>query len=321
MLAKYKKIIITFYLILLLVSYISYCVYIYKSPYTIIAYFPTGSSINQISGYLANNKIIANRYVFSLIMKILNKYQLPIISGEYRFTQNNSTFTIINHLIKGKRVVRKFTIPEGITINSVIKIINTTEGLLGLIEENLTECNILPNTYYYYYGDQKDTLIKKMKNAQKEFLQKSLKYYDYQILKNEQDVLNLASIVEKETALDSERAIIAGVYLNRLRLNMRLQADPTLIYSLSNGDGVIDHALTRAELKIDSPYNTYLKAGLPLTAIACPGKKSILAVISPIEHNYLYFVANDIDKSHLFATNLLQHNINNKIRKSLKNKL
>ncbi len=127
-----------------------------------------------------------------------------------------------------------------------------------------------------------------------------------QIIKNQNDVVTLASIVEKETSLPHERPCIAGVFINRLSIGMPLQADPTVVYALTMGQQPLNRKLTFADLKLESPFNTYVKRGLPPHPIACPGKDAILSVLHPLKTSFLYFVANGT-KGHTFSDNFSSH--------------
>jgi UPF0755 protein len=168
----------------------------------------------------------------------------------------------------------------------------------------------MPSTYFYSYGDQKERLIEQMRKAMTLALDEvTAKLSADSPLKSRLDVLILASIVEKETGLDSERTTIAGVFINRLKKGMKLQADPTSIYAITEGKFKLARPLTKKDLAIISPYNTYYTSGLPPGPIACPGVKSLNAVVTPAKTNALYFVVNG-KGGHNFSSNLMDHNEN-----------
>jgi len=174
----------------------------------------------------------------------------------------------------------------------------------------LSEGTLLPETYDYYYGDSKQHLMQRMAKAMEKL--KNMAWTQYQsvcFLKTWDEVLALASIVEKETALAAERDLVASVYLNRLRLNMPLQADPTIIYASTKGQTSFYRPIFKSDLALESPYNTYLQKGLPPTPIACPGQASIMAVLRPASTAYLFFVANG-EGGHDFSCDLKTHNQN-----------
>jgi UPF0755 protein len=163
----------------------------------------------------------------------------------------------------------------------------------------------MPETYEFYWQDEEQNIVKRLVTEFREFWVDSLQKRMVMLGLTLNDVMTMASIVEGEAIYDSERPIIAGVYYNRLRIRMPLQADPTVIYAVS------DHTrrLTRNDLKVNSPYNTYLRYGLPPGPINNPGKKSILAALYPQKHNFLYFVA-DANGRHRFAKNYSEHQSN-----------
>jgi UPF0755 protein len=170
----------------------------------------------------------------------------------------------------------------------------------------------LPGTYYFSQGELRQNLVNRL-NAS---MIQTLKTVNSKFL-NSDEILILASIVEKETKLPQEKQTVAGVYLARLKLKMRLQADPTVIYAISGTVGTMSRALTRQDLKFASPYNTYMHCGLPPTAICCPGKDTLVAVANAKPEEYLYFVA-DHTGGHAFSETLEGHNANVKKWRLLK---
>ncbi len=268
-----------------------------------------GTSLINISKELGSANIIKYPYLFVLIAKISNLSD-RIQAGEYEFTREISPKSVLKKMASGKTFVRKLTIPEGFTVSQILKIINEDSYLVGEINIPVNEGELLPETYNYSYGDNRNKIIQRMKDSMTGLLDKVWEErVPNELIKTKNDVIIFASIIEKETALDSEREKIAGVFLNRLKKNMLLQTDPTVIYALTKGEYVLNRSLTREDLNIDSPYNTYRKLGLPPMPIASPGKKSILAALHPEENNLLYFVA-DGNGGHNFASSLLEHNKN-----------
>jgi UPF0755 protein len=300
----------------LLGGYFYYNLFLHKNSSEITLYFPYGTPVIEIAKQMKEAQVIGDEKTFIIAAKLAQINRKTLISGEYKFATGISPYVAMLKLIRGERVLRKLTIPEGLTVKATMKAINNAPGLLGEITEEVKECNILPETYLYYFGDNKDSIVRAMKSAFKKFTTETMST-NRSGLRDIDSVITLASIVEKETKVAEERPRIAGVYLNRLQVEMPLQADPTIIYGMSNGLGAIGRELTRDDLKINNPYNTYLQKGLPPTAIACPGKASILAVINPEKHDYLYFVA-DSSGGHVFAKSLSEHNKNNIARKARK---
>lgn len=283
---------------------------IHTNPEEQILYVPSSTHVRGIAKQLKQHGVISNQYIFMLAAKAFQTLQKSYLqSGEYRFEKGVNILQVIEQMQQGKKIVRKIVIPEGITIEGVKQILNSAQGLIGEIEmaqHNLCECNILPDTYFYYYGETKTQLIAKMQEHQISFLRSlGLNTTD----PSTQEIITLASIVEKETAIESEKARVAGVYANRLKISMPLQADPTVVYAISSKTGKLDRALTTEDLKTPSSYNTYINTGLPPTAIACPGKSSIVAALKPLHHNELYFVA-DGSGGHAFAQDYKTHQRN-----------
>lgn len=198
-------------------------------------------------------------------------------------------------------------IPEGITVSEIISKINGEERLVGEIIGTIPEGFLMPSTYFYSYGDQKEQIISKMRTLMSLELDKVMtRLLPNSPLKNRLDVLTLASIVEKEATLDEEKPIIAAVFINRLKKNMRLQACPTTIYAITRGQYKLTRNLTKKDLTIKSPYNTYYTPNLPPGPISCPGVKSLEAVVNPAKVNFLYFVSNG-KLGHYFSSNYDDH--------------
>jgi UPF0755 protein len=168
----------------------------------------------------------------------------------------------------------------------------------------------MPDTWFYSWGDSRERFVERQRVAMSKLLLELWRQRAPGLpLRTPQDALVLASIVEKETSLASERARVAGVYINRLRRGMRLQADPTVVYGINEGAGPLDRPIRRADLELPHAWNTYVIEGLPPTPIANPGRASIEAVLKPAATEDLYFVA-DGNGGHLFARTLPEHNRN-----------
>lgn len=274
-----------------------------------------GSSITKIAEKLHKNKATCNFY-FTLmgaaLFKIAGK---KLKSGEYQFQKNQNTIDVLMQIANGSVVKHFLTIPEGLTVSEIIEKIEKIEILKGEIKNLPEEGSLLPQTYDYYYADSRQSIIDRMKSEMDK-----LKYkYLGQENSDWKEILTIASIVEKETSIPTERAVVASVYLNRLEIGMPLQADPTVIYAVTNGKTSFARSISKTDLKIDSKYNTYINKNLPPTPIACPGEESIKAVINPADTNFLYFVANG-KGGHEFSSNLKQHNLNVKNWKNFKNR-
>lgn len=269
--------------------------------------FEPGTSVRKITSILHNEKVISNPLIFNPIAIIYDTIKSPLKSGEYQFTKNISPLQVIRILSSGKSMVRKFVIPEGENVYSIISALKENEKLIGSIDENVTEGFLFPSTYHYSFRDQRSKLLIDMKRHMSSILDELMpELQPDSPLRTRLEVLTLASIVEKEALFDDEKPRIAAVYINRLNKRMRLQADPTTIYAMTKGKEKLGRALRRKDLKIKSEYNTYFIYGLPPTPIACPGKKSIEAVIKPLKTNELYFVVDGRGR-HKFANTHKQH--------------
>lgn len=268
-----------------------------------------GDSLNKIAQSLQDKKLVNDKYIFILFSKI-NRIYPQIKAGEYLFNGEFSVKQTAEKLSSGKVYLRKVTFPEGLTSTEIAKILHKENFLSKDEFAAPAEGSILPETYTYMRGDSPEKIIKQAQKAMQNVLEQAWQERDPNLpLQSKEELLILASIVEKETGIGMERAQVASVFVNRLRLGMLLQTDPTVIYALTNGKEDLNRPLTRKDLSIDSPYNTYKYAGLPPTPICNPGKDAIYAAAHPSETPYLYFVASG-NGGHNFAATLSEHNEN-----------
>jgi UPF0755 protein len=275
-------------------------------------------STKNVARILQQEGVIYNAKVFWIFAQV-GKFFGPIKAGEYVFAPHISNFDIIRKMQQEDVFVRKMTIPEGYTTAQIINALKKEEKLSGDINENYEEGDLLPETYFYIYGETKSQMLDKMAVSMREILDDLWKKRNKEVqLKSKKEALVLASIVEKESKLDEDRPKIASVFLNRLKKGMKLEADPTTIYAITKGAYVLERPLTKKDLRIDSPFNTYKYKGLPSTPIANPGIESLIAVLNPIETNYLYFVVADCEGRHNFSSNMQQHNKNVAIYRKLR---
>ncbi len=199
---------------------------------------------------------------------------------------------------------------EGVTSWQVMDTLNAMDVLDGTIEAIPAEGTLAPDSYEFQPGDDPNALVARMTAAQSEFLAEAwAARADGLPLESPEEALILASIVEKETGVAEERRQVASVFVNRLNLGMKLQTDPTVIYGVTKGEGVLGRGLRQSELRRETPWNTYVIPALPPTPIANPGRESILAALNPDTTEYIFFVA-DGTGGHAFATNLEDHNRN-----------
>ena len=268
-----------------------------------------GMGVDQIAELLAFHRTIEEPLIFRAAARLL-KMGRKLKAGEFSFPPRSSPRDVLEILASGKTVVRRITIAEGLTNHQVLELVLQTEGLKGDITEFPQEGTLLPETYHFSFGDSRRELLGRMQADGRAYLEKAwAKRAPGLPLKTPDEAMILASIVERETGLASERRRVAGVFINRLNKGMRLQSDPTVAYAVSGGRGRLDRPLTRKDLLVDSPYNTYKNRGLPPTPISNAGKKSLEAVLHPLSTNEIYFVA-DGTGGHVFARTLKEHNQN-----------
>ncbi len=233
-----------------------------------------------------------------------------IKAGEYIFRKEASLREVMETLVEGKSVLHSITIPEGLTSEQIVERLRENEILSGEIREIPREGVLLPETYKFTRGMPRAQLIDRMTQDQARVVREiwSRRAPDLP-LRSPLELVILASIVEKETAKPDERTRVAGVFVNRLNRNMRLQSDPTIIYGLVGGKGSLGRPISRADIESRTAYNTYVIPGLPPAPIGNPGRASLEAVANPSRTRDLFFVA-DGTGGHVFAETLEQHNRN-----------
>ncbi len=269
---------------------------------------PEGAGVRGVARQLTREGVMHQPDLFVLMTRLTGADR-SLQAGEFLFPRRASMKDVVEILRAGKVVLRKLTIPEGLTSLEIVRLLEATDGMTGDITEVPPEGTLLPETYYFVYGDDRNDTLQRMSDAMSSQLELLWPFRaDNLPIATPREAVILASIVERETALPSERTHVAGVYINRLNRNMRLQADPTVAYGL--GDGLpLERPLTYKDLRTKTPYNTYVIRGLPPHPIANPGVDSLAAVLNPLETQDLYFVA-DGTGGHVFARTLAEHNRN-----------
>ena len=258
---------------------------------------------------LTDKNLISSKLVFRAFLKLTN-LDKKIRAGVYQLLPGFSMFKVMNVITQNSDVMVKVTIPEGWATKQIVRYLNTQSGIekITMQFDNLGQY-YLPETYMFSPPISGQKVLETMSNQAKNYFREiDIRKLPHP-LKSIQEVITLASIVEKETSLDHERPLIAGVLLNRLKRGMRLQADPTVVFAVSNGEGKLLRPLLKNDLKTQSPYNTYINKGFPPGPICHPGKKSIQAVLNPVKTKYLYFVE-DKAGGHKFAQTNAAHNKN-----------
>ena len=266
-----------------------------------------GAGLPEIAADLSRAGVIGSDATFVAAAEVTGAAH-KLKAGEYAFASHASMASIISAIASG-RVVRHFvTIPEGVTSETVMEILMKADYLTGVVAAP-AEGTVLPETYEVRRGDDRSAVLRRMTEA-RDLLLASLWAHRSPDLpyRTPEEAVTLASIVEKETAKPDERPHIAGVFINRLKAGMRLESDPTVVYGLTGGKP-LGHGLRASELASQTPYNTYVIAGLPPGPIGNPGRAALAAALDPAQTNDLYFVA-DGTGGHAFAATLAAHALN-----------
>jgi UPF0755 protein len=241
---------------------------------------------------------------------LLLKAQNELKYGEYRFTRNASLRDVVDTIIEGKVVQHTLTLAEGLTSDQIVQRLVENEVLSGNIRDIPREGTLLPETYRFTFGTTREQMIQRMRQAQQRAVQEIWDRRSSDLpIKTPEQLVTLASIIEKETGKAEERTRVAAVFANRLRQKMKLQSDPTIIYGLVGGKGSLGRPIQRNEIEQPTPYNTYVIDGLPPGPIANPGRASLEAAANPARTKELFFVA-DGSGGHAFADNYEQHQKN-----------
>ena len=268
-----------------------------------------GRSLRKIAKQLYRAGIISSPSVFEIGARASGQVT-AIKAGEYSIPERSSPKTVLSILTSGNTYIRRLVVPEGLTSHQVVGLMTGKYGLVGDVKQTPKTGTLMPDTYYYSYGDTKEDLLKRMKNGMKRALEELWDGRDKGLLlKSPQEAIILASIVEKETSRDAERAHIASVFHNRLKKGMKLQSDPTVIFAITDGLGELKRPLTYKDLRVENAYNTYVISGLPRGPISNPGYAAIKAVLHPDHTDDLYFVA-DGKGGHVFAKTYSEHEKN-----------
>lgn len=301
-------------LLLLCVGAVGWSFYSYFVPTTATdktVFIAPKTGARALLAQLHAEELVPAFEVIALPLFLTSDYH-ALKAGEYTFAAGMTPAEIIGKIVRGEVVVHKVTIPEGWNIMQVRALLLAEPLLSGDLPEVIQEGSILPDTMHFQRGEPRAAVLARMQKAQAalmaELWEKRAVDLPYQ---TPQEAIIMASIVERETGLGGERPMVAGVFINRLRIGMLLQTDPSVVYGIEveQGGAPLGRALTRADLMRDTPYNTYTRAGLTPTPICNPGRKAIEAALNPAATDALYFVATGTGGHH-FAATLAEHNAN-----------
>jgi UPF0755 protein len=274
-----------------------------------IVNIPRGSGTRDIADILSREGVIDQPWLFIGAVLVL-KAREDLKAGEYEFRTHSSMRDVVATIVEGKVVAHQVSIPEGLTSEQIMSRLRQDDILAGDIKEIPREGSLLPDTYNFARGVTRDQMVQRMQQAQQRLLHEIWEHRAADLpLKTPDQLVVLASLVEKETGKPEERTRVAAVFVNRLKQKMRLQSDPTIIYGLVGGKGTLGRPIMKSEIEHPTPYNTYVIDGLPPGPIANPGRAALEAAANPARTRELYFVA-DGTGGHAFAETYEQHQKN-----------
>ena len=268
---------------------------------------PARAGKRDIADVLQREGVIdVNPWVF-IAGVLAMKASSDLKPGEYSFQKNASLRDVIATIVEGKVVQHAVTIPEGLTSEQIVERLGDNDIFSGSVREIPREGTLLPETYKFPRGTTRDQVIQRMQQAQKRAVADIWERRSQDLpIKSPEQLVTLASIVEKETGKPDERSRVAAVFVNRIKQKIKLQSDPTIIYGLVGGKGTLGRPIKRSEISQPSPYNTYTIDGLPPGPIANPGRASLEAAANPARTRDLFFVA-DGTGGHAFSESLDVH--------------
>jgi len=274
-----------------------------------IVNIPRGLGIRDIADLLMREGVIDQPWTFVggvIVLKARDELKF----GEYQFPKQASLHDVISTIVEGKVVLHQISVPEGLTSEQIVQRLLDMDILNGNIREVPREGSLLPESYKFTRGTPREQVIQRMQQGQRRVLQE---IWDHRVadlpLKSPEQLVTLASIIEKETSRPEERTRVAAVFVNRLKQRIKLQSDPTIIYGLVGGKGTLGRPIMESEIRQPTPYNTYVIEGLPPGPIANPGRASLEAAANPARTKEIFFVA-DGTGGHAFAENYDQHQKN-----------
>ena len=274
-----------------------------------IVNIPRGLGTREIAELLKREGVIDQPWIFIGGVFVL-KAKDGLKFGEYQFTKQASLNDVLETITEGKVVQHTLTVAEGLTSEQIVARLLQNDALAGTIKEIPREGTLLPETYKFTRGTTRESVIQRMQQSSQRVLRDVWQHRAQGLpVKTPEELLILASIIEKETGKPDERTRVAAVFVNRIKQKMRLQSDPTIIYGLTGGKGSLGRPIMKSEIEQPTPYNTYVIDGLPPGPIANPGVASLEAAANPARTKEIYFVA-DGTGGHAFAENYEQHQKN-----------
>ncbi|MFL6803371.1 MAG: endolytic transglycosylase MltG [Xanthobacteraceae bacterium] len=274
-----------------------------------IVNIPRGLGIKDIADVLQREGVIDQPWVF-MGGVIALKARDELKYGEYLFHRQASLRDVVDTLVEGKVIQHHVTVPEGLTSEQIVARLLENDILGGSLKEIPKEGTLLPETYRFTRGTTREQIIQRMQQAHRRAVQDAWERRASDLpLQNPEQLVVLASIIEKETGRADERSRVAAVFVNRLKQKMKLQSDPTIIYGLVGGKGTLGRPIMRSEIEQPTPYNTYVITGLPPGPVANPGRAALEAAANPSRTREIYFVA-DGSGGHAFSETFDQHQRN-----------
>lgn len=275
------------------------------APSSVVFDVPSGSGLSSIANRLEKRGLIDSAFIFKAVTKLKGN-EANFKAGEFEITQPASMSDIYETLAEGKSILYPVTVPEGLTSAQIMRIIGAAPNLTGDLPDRPAEGTLLPETYLTPRGMTRAALVEKMRKAQTQLLDAlwDKRASDLPI-KTRREAIILASVVEEETGINSERGKVAGVFINRLRSGIRLQSDPTIIYGVTGGEP-LGRGIRVSEIARKTDWNTYQMDGLPKTPICNPGAAAIAAVLNPDDVDVLFFVT-DGTGGHVFSKTNAEH--------------
>lgn len=278
-----------------------------SAPQTVVV--ARGASLERVATQLEQAGVIASATLFRLGARYQGR-DGALRYGEYAVPAGASMASVLDLLVSGKVVQYSIAVAEGLTAWEVAELLRASEVLTGEIEAIPSEGSLAPDTYAVQRGDTRAEVLARMTALQQRRIEEAWAMRAEELpFETPQQMVTLASLIEKETGVAAERPLVSAVFHNRLKRGMRLQSDPTIIYGITEGQGPLGRGLTRGDIQRPTAWNTYAIDGLPRTPIANPGRDALVAAVRPADSDALYFVA-DGSGGHAFASTLAEHNRN-----------